>query len=153
MMTTPITITAAIDASTDLGFDIAEFEDTEIGTIIIKHPITGANTDLKIIIAGPEHPARRKREMERQRKNRAHFAKTGQLFKVEDPQDDFDAETDELVDSTLGWSGLVIGGVATPFSTMTAVHLYSSAKTRWLRDQVKAALGDRQNFISASASA
>lgn len=152
MTTTPFTTVAAIDASTDLGFDIAEFEDTETGTIIIKHPITGANTDLKIIIAGPEHPARRKREMERQRKNRAHFAKTGQLFKVEDPQDDFDAETDELVDSTLGWSGLKIKGVVVPFGQSAASNLYSSPKTRWLRDQVKAALGDRQNFISASAS-
>lgn len=132
--------------------DINDFEDTPTGAVRIKHPVTGAPTPIMFTLAGPEHPQRRAREMARQRKMRAQLQRAGKI-QLGDPEDDLADETQELADSTLGWSGLAVGGAALPYSRAAALELYADPKRQWLRAQVRTALAERENFIASSATA
>lgn len=125
-------------------FDFESFEDVSTGVLAVKTP-TGAPTGMQITLAGPEHPDRKRRTFARQRRLRAAIAKTGKL-PVADPEEDDLEEVDELVSCTLGWTG-----AAVPYSVDAARKLYSDPKRRWLRDQVKAALDDRELFTRACA--
>lgn len=129
---------------TDDGFDFESFEDVSTGTLHVKTP-TGAPTGVQITLAGPEPPDRKRRIFARQRRLRAAIAKTGKL-PVADPEDDEADDLDELVACTLGWAG-----AAVPYSVEAARKLYADPKRRWLRDQVKAALDDRELFTRACA--
>ena len=53
-----------------------------------------------------------------------------------------------MVASTLGWTG-----AATPYTTDAARALYSDPKRRWLCDQVRQALDERELFMRSSAQA
>lgn len=131
----------------DAGFDPLAFEDVPTGDLHVKNPITGAPTGMVITLAGPEHPDRKKRLFARQRRLRAQLAKT-QRMPVSDPEEDAADELDELVASTLGWKGS-----KTPFSADAARALYADTKRRWLRDQVRQALEERELFMRSSAPA
>lgn len=127
------------------AFDFAAFDDVPSGTVRIKDPTTGAPTSMVITLAGPEHPDRKRRLFARQRRMRAALAKTGKL-QMSDPEDDEAEELDELVASTLGWEG-----AAVPYSADAARAAYSDGKRRWLRDQVRQALDERELFTRSSA--
>lgn len=127
------------------GFDPTAFEDTPTGKLVIKNPLTGAPTGMVITLAGPEHPDRKKRLFNRQRRLRAALAKTGKM-PVTDPVDDAAEELDDLVAATLGWEGAVV-----PYSADVARTWYSDPKRRWLCDQVKTALEERELFTRSSA--
>ena len=132
-------------ASTAEPFDIMAFEDAESADLRIKHPITGAPTAMVVQLAGPEHSLRRSIVLARQRRMRAQLAKTGAV-QMTDPEDDAADDLELLVASTLGWRG-----AAQPYSTAAVRELYADPRRRWLRDQVQAALDDREAFIARSA--
>lgn len=140
-MTADTTKAAAADAA---AFDWAEIEDVPTGEVRIKRP-NGQPTSMVVQLAGPEHPDRRARAMQRQRKLRAEFSRTGRM-PVSDPEDDEAEELDDLVANTLGWTG-----AAEPYTRAAARALYADPKRRWLRDQVKAALDERHRFTSGCA--
>jgi hypothetical protein len=127
-------------------FDFTAFEDISTGTVKIKTP-TGAPTPMEITLAGPEHPDRKRRTFAKQRKLRAAIAKTGKL-PMADPEDDEADEIEELVACTLGWTG-----AAEAYSPEAARKLYADPKRRWLRDQVRSALDDRELFTRACSGA
>lgn len=127
-------------------FDFESYEDVSTGVLQVKTP-TGAPTGMQITLAGPEHPDRKRRIFARQRRLRTAMAKTGKL-PIADPEDDEADELDELVASTLGWTGATV-----PYSAEAARKLYADPKRRWLRDQVRSALDDRELFTRASAPA
>lgn len=131
-------------------FDIDAYEDVQAGDIQLKDPATGAPTGATITLAGPEHPARRKIDLDRQRRVRAALQKTGKL-QLQDPEEDEADETDLLVACTLGWRGLALAGQELAFSREAAARLYTDPKRRWLRAQVVAALNEREAFIKRSA--
>ena len=54
-----------------------------------------------------------------------------------------------LVACTLNWAGIRAKGQPLPFSVDNARVIY--AKLPWLREQVKAFIEDRANFLKASA--
>ena len=93
------------------------------------------------VCCGPEHPERKRLVFARQRRLRATLAKTGKV-PVSDPEEDEAEELDTLVACTLGWAG-----ASEAFSRDAVRRLY--AKKRWLRDQVAAALQERELFIRA----
>jgi hypothetical protein len=128
---------------TDDTLDLEAYEDVSTADVRIKHPITGAPTPMVVTIAGPEHPDRKRVYFTKQRRMRAALAKTGKI-PVSDPEEDEADELELLVMSTLGWTG---GSV--PFSKDAARKLYSEPKRRWLRDQVAAALNERELFTRA----
>ncbi len=131
------------------SLDIADFEDVPDGTLVIKHPATGAPTTNTITLAGPEHDVRKKIGLDRTRKARAAFRKTGKVD-LGDPLDDLEEETDYLVASTLGWA-ITLGGAPLPFSEAAARALYTDKKRAWLRAQVRAGLDQAELFIGNSA--
>lgn len=132
------------------SFDIDDFEDLSQADVTIKNPVTGAPTGVVITLAGPEHPARKRILFDRQRRLRAGLQKTGRL-QLGDPEDDEQDELDMLIAATLGWSGVRRGGADVPCSAQAARDLYADPKRRWLRDQVKTALDEREAFIQRSA--
>jgi hypothetical protein len=131
-------------------FDLAAFEDTGSADVTVKDPMTGESTAVVVTLAGPEHPARKRLLMNKQRRMRAQLQKTGKLV-FQDPEEDEAEESEMLVACTLGWQNVCIGGVAVEFSSDAASKLYADPKRRWLRDQLKAALDERENFIRRSA--
>lgn len=126
-------------------FDFTAYEDTESTEVRIKDPKTGAATTMLVTLAGPEHPARKRITMARQRKLRQQISRTGKV-PMSDPEDDEADQVDLLVASTIGWTG-----AAVPFSTKAAADLYNDPKRRWLRDQLQTALDDRELFTRSSA--
>lgn len=113
-------------------------------TLRIKNPKTGAPTAMEVTLAGPEHPERKRLVYARQRKLRQNLAKTGKL-PVVDPEDEEADELEQLIACTLGWAGASVA-----FNPAAARALYSDPKRRWLRDQVEAALAERELFTRAS---
>ena len=129
------------------ALDILAFEDADSADLRIKHPVTGAPTAMVVQIAGPEHPLRRRLVLDRQRRLRAHLAKTGNMH-ISDPEDDAADDLELTVACTLGWRG-----AAQPYTPAAARALYVDPKRRWLRDQVQAGLQDRALFMRSSAPA
>lgn len=129
------------------ALDILAFEDADSADLRIKHPVTGATTAMVVQIAGPEHPLRRRLVLDRQRRLRAHLAKTGNMH-ISDPEDDAADDLELTVACTLGWRG-----AAQPYTLAAARALYADPKRRWLRDQVQAGLQDRALFMRSSAPA
>ena len=129
------------------ALDILAFEDADSADLRIKHPVTGAPTAMVVQIAGPEHPLRRHLVLDRQRRLRAHLAKTGNMH-ISDPEDDAADDLELTVACTLGWRG-----AAQPYTPAAARALYADPKRRWLRDQVQAGLQDRALFMRSSAPA
>lgn len=148
--TAPATALTTAPAEPDAGvappFDPLSIEDVPTGELRVRDA-TGAPTAMVITLAGPEHPERKRRLFSRQRRLRAALSKTGKL-PVGDPEDDEADELEELVACTLGWRGAV-----QPYSPAAARQLYADPKRRWLRDQVKAALEERELFTRSSAAA
>jgi hypothetical protein len=132
--------------------DLDAFDDAQSATVILKNPATGAPTAASIDVLGPEHPVRKKIMMDRARKLRSDFQRTGKLS-MNDPLDDIDDETDFLVASTTGWTGLTSNGQALAYSADESRRLYTNPKKQWLRAQVKKALDEAERFIQSSAKA
>lgn len=129
----------------DETFRLDEYEDVATADVRIKNPKTGAPTSMVVTLAGPEHPDRKRIQFAKSRRLRAELSKTGKL-PVTDPEEDEAEETDMLVSCTIGWTG------ADPaFSKQAARAVYTDPKRRWLRDQVLAALNERELFTRASA--
>lgn len=127
-------------------FDIDGFEDVSSAEYTVRDPATDRPTKLILILAGPEHPLRKKKQFNRIRKLRKGAANTGKV-QLDDPADEDEATTREIAEYILGWRGLVRGGYEVPFSYEEALKLMLDKKRRWLRDQVKAALDERELFI------
>lgn len=126
-------------------FDFTAYEDVTSADVRIKNPATGAPTPMVVTLAGPEHPDRKRLTFARQRRMRAALAKTGKL-QVGDPEDDEADELELLTACTLGWTGAPM-----PYTAAAARTLYADPKRRWLRDQVQAALNERELFTRSSA--
>ena len=133
-------------------FDIDQYEDAPTADITLKNPKTGAPLDITMTLAGPEHPVRKQLAFDTQRRLRANWQKTGKL-QMQDPVEDEQDETDMLVASTLGWSGIARRGQPLAFSAAAARELYTDPQRRWLRTQVLAALNEREAFIKRSETA
>lgn len=133
-------------------FNPKTITDEASAEIEVKNPVTGEGVGAFVTLAGPEHPDRKALEFARQRKVRAAVTRTGK-FEAPEPED-YELElTDKLVACTLGWKGIGEDNVETPFTKAAAQALFSDPKTVWLRDQLLAALGDRDRFIKTSATA
>lgn len=57
-------------------------------------------------------------------------------------------EINKFATATVGWSGIVVDGEEVAFSPDAAKALYR--RFPWIRDQVRAFIGDRANFTKAS---
>jgi hypothetical protein len=133
-------------------FDLDSFEDISAGDYVVKHPETNQPTAIVITLAGPEHPNRKKIAFAHQRRLRKVLQQTGKL-QLADPEEEEADEVDMLVACTLGWKGVSVAGKPLAYSAENARTVYGDPKRRWLRDQVKAALNEREHFIRRSETA
>lgn len=129
------------------GFCIDDFADIASAGYEVKHPTTGAPTGIVLQLAGPEHPQRKKIQFARIRKMRNATAKAGML-KFQDPADEEEDETDLLAASILGWNKMPTSTGNVAYSPQAARDLMADPKRRWLRDQVKAGIEEREAFIA-----
>jgi len=132
---------------TEQTLNLDAYEDSSTGELRIKDPMSGAPTPMLVTLAGPEHVDRKRLAFARQRRMRATLAKTGKV-PVSDPEEDEAEELDTLVACTLAWTG-----ASEPYSRDAARRLYADPRKRWLRDQVAAALNERELFMRACAQA
>ena len=134
------------------SFDLDAFEDISASDYVVKHPETNQPTPMVMNLAGPEHPNRKKIAFAAQRRLRKVLQQTGKL-QLADPEEEEQDEVDMLVACTLGWRGVTVGGKSLAWSQDAARSIYSDPKRRWLRDQIKAALNEREHFIKRSGEA
>ncbi len=126
-------------------FNLEMYEDALSGKVYVKNPGTGQPTHMYMEFAGPEHPERKKRSMNRQRAMRAHLQKTGKL-NLKDPLEDEEDNLDLLVSCALSWN------LPYEFTPAKVMAVLSDSKRRWFRDQMQAGFDERENFIVRSAS-
>lgn len=128
--------------------DIDAYEDVQSGKVFLKDPATGAPTASFVEFAGPEHPERKKRVMDAQRRMRSHLQKTGKL-KLQDPLDDEEDNVEILVACALSWN-LKKAGQPIELTPANFRALLEDPKKRWMRDQLQAGFDERENFIARS---
>lgn len=131
------------------AFDIADFEDIPEAEYVLRDPVSNAATGVVFRLGGPEYRPRKRLMQDRLRRMANIASKTGKV-PVPDPTEAEEIEVDLLVAATIGWSGLVLGGKPLEYSPAAARDLYSDPKRRWLREQVKAALDDKELFTQRS---
>ena len=144
---TPPTQHPAAQPMDGMGLDLDSVTDLESGEFQLVHPKTGLPTGAFILLAGPEHPERRKKAMNITRAVRASYAKNNRM--PSDPEDEAAEMIETLTMATLGWRGITRGGQPLPFSKQAARDLYADAKSQWVVVQITTALGDRAVFIKA----
>ena len=144
--------------------DLDEVHDLDSAPYEVLHPHTGKPTGGIIVLAGPEHPARKEVVMEFMRRARAEAAlRETQLIEasrrpgrfkapeaeVRDPAADMKEGIDNLVKATLGWSGIGKDGQLIAYSPKAAEELYADPKYQWLVNQLLVALNSAELFIKA----
>ena len=144
--------------------DLDAVQDLDSAEYKVLHPITGKPTGGIIVLAGPEHPARKEVVMEFMRRARAEAAlRETQLIEasrrpgrfkapeadVRDPAVDMKEGIDNLVKATLGWSGIAKDGKALTYSPQAAAELYGKPGAQWLVNQLLVALNSAELFIKA----
>lgn len=134
---------------TPSAFDLDDAVVIPEARLELKHPVTGVPTGVVFRLAGPEHAVRKQRLFALQRRFRAEFEKSGKVLN-RDPEDDALEELELMTACTLGWENVVAGGVTIPFSADACRALYADERRAWVRDQVKAALDQRELFIGGS---
>lgn len=140
---------APVAAPAPAGLDLDQVETLQTAVLHIVHPVTAKPTGATVIVAGPEHPDRKRLVHLAMRQHREEFERTG---KIGMPPDEHEAQTLGLViGCTLGWSGMSQGGQPLEFSADACKALFNDPRRAWLRDQVKAGLDQKDLFIGSSA--
>lgn len=130
-------------------FDLYSVKDSETGEYELKHPVTGNPTGTVLVLAGPEHPARRKLSADQARVIRSRIEKTGK-FTLGDAEDSLDNENMLLNVAVLSWN-VAIGGKPIECAPETKLKIFSDPLIVWFRRQVLGALEERTLFLSSSA--
>lgn len=125
---------SALDTSGDQVFEFA-----------VLHPTTNEPLDFVIGVVGSDSNEYQEsqRVIARRQQNKLKRARRD----AADPAEVDAAVTELLATATRRWKGsVVLDGAALPaFSVEAAQRLYS--RLRWLREQVAAAIGERENFL------
>ena len=134
------------------GFNLKSIKQVFTAEVQIKDP-NGEPLGVIFELAGPEHPERKRITFAQSRKFMKSYSKTGRA-EMPEPEDAEAQKKENLAAFTLGWKGLVDeNGVPVHFSKQAALDLYRDPEMAWLVDQLDAALGDKELFITRSAKA
>lgn len=130
----------------------------------LTHPKSSEGLGVFFILAGPEHPDRKRYELDKDRKLRAQINKKGSI-ELEEPEEDRARLLEYLRICTLGWYTLEkdegtgevtrvdavdFGAGPTPFSTGAARDVYASKELGWIKDQIRTGLAKNDVFIKDS---
>ena len=134
------------------GFNLKSIKQVFTAEVQIKDP-NGEPLGVTFELAGPEHPERKRITFAQSRKFMKSYSKTGRA-EMPEPEDAEAQKKENLAAFTLGWKGLVDeNGAPVHFSKQAALDLYRDPEMAWLVDQLDAALGDKELFITRSAKA
>lgn len=132
------------------GFNLKSIKQVSSANVQIKDP-NGEPTGVVFEMAGPEHPDRKRITFAQSRKFMKSYAKTGRP-ELPEPEDAEEQKRENLAAFTLGWTGFAgEDGKPLAFSKQAAKDLYLDPEMAWLVDQLDAALGDKELFITRSA--
>ena len=132
------------------GFNLKSIKQVFAAKVAIKDP-NGEPTGVVFEMAGPEHPDRKRITFAQSRKFLRSYAKTGRA-EMPEPEDAESQKKENLAAFTLGWTGLIDdAGAPVVFSKAAALELYNNPEMGWLVDQLDAALGEKELFITRSA--
>lgn len=129
------------------AFDLADMEDVEAAEIQLKR--NGSPLPIFVTMLGPESQKRKAYVFAQQRKIQRQLAKTGKVD-FGDPQEREIEETDLLVDSLIGWRGVVFNGAELACTKDNVRQLLNDKKRAWFRRAVKDAFEDNEAFIKVS---
>lgn len=135
-------------------FDLTSVEQLDSVQLTILHPSTKEPTDIKITLAGPNHPRTkeaRRMMLDAMTKDVKDQATKGQITvgaRVDiTPEATEEALLRAIVHRTLGWEGMAEHDQDVEFSPENARRIYSTQTYSWLRDQVDKALAIDANFF------
>jgi hypothetical protein len=118
--------------------------------IVIKHPVTGADTEIVFQVIGLDSQVAQNCIDAQQVKR--FVENTSANGDYTPPKFDPVKSREQLIEllsvCTVGWSGAKWKGEDFPFSTENAVKLYTAAP--FIRDQISKATGSRQLFFADS---
>ena len=119
--------------------DLSSLAVSGTSKLVIKHPVTGVDTDISIELCGKDSDEYRK----------AYAAMVKVLTQNPDNKDmDFaklDAET--YAACTLSWENLELDGELLECTPENVHKVYNDDRLRWLHEQVITFVGDRENFM------
>lgn len=139
----------------------------ESADLELSHPKTGEGLRSFLILAGPEHPVRKRLELEKDRQMRRQINKKG-VLELDEPEEDRKKAVDYLVACTLGWYSLDddvppgqppkrvealdvgLGDAPTPYSAGAARQIYTTPRLGWIKQQARDGLNKQDVFISDS---
>lgn len=142
-MTKPMkTDSTSAATALDLGDMQACALDEAVLTVL--HPQTGEETAMKITLSSPDSAAFRQKmnRMQDSAMREAVRRPKGKIMTAEEQQR---LGIKSLVAATLRWEGVAMNGEALPCDMENAHMVYEAYP--WLREQVSAFQGDRQNFF------
>jgi hypothetical protein len=108
--------------------------------LVITHPVTGQDTDIKFTLAGSDSEQYRKAQ--RLIQNR-RLQKPGRM-KLDAAVIEKEA-LELLAACVISWKGVQLDGMELPCTRENAMGVFE--RFPWLRDQCDNFIGDRQNFL------
>lgn len=123
--------------------DLTSLAVSQTATLILKHPVTGADMDVEIELHGKDST-----------KYRKEYTKLVAILSKDIGKGEVDyakLDADTYAACTVSWKNLGYKGVkdfkCTPENVLT---LYNDPDMRWLHEQVVQFVGDRANFMQPS---
>lgn len=124
-----------------MAFDLSSIAPKNTSVLELVHPSTKEPLGAFVTLAGPSHPETLKADRESLDKHLTQGEAVQTSTSIERELASY------LAARTLGWEGIERQGVAVPFSTSEAIHIFTDPDLRWLRDQVDAALRSKARFF------
>lgn len=113
--------------------------------LVVTHPVTGADTDIRIKLAGTDSQRWQKAERAFTNKRLAQLARKGNLTMS---AEEVEARGVALLAAvTLEWEGLTLNGQVWQCSEENAKQLYRTQA--WIREQADSFVAERANFFSS----
>lgn len=113
--------------------------------VVIKHPVTGKDTNNVISVIGIDSPAAQACMDEQQARRFEEMAGAKDEAPKYDPAKQREDIIELLAACTVGWKNLEWQGNTLPFNSQNARMVYEKIPT--IREQVNKAVGDRKNFF------
>ncbi len=128
-------------------FDLSELKNDMLSTgeLVILHPESGVETNIKITLMSPDSASYRKITMALKNKNLQLAMKNRAVVSAD--RLDKDA-LDVLVAATVSWDGIAENGVPLECTAESVRRVYEEYP--FIREQVDSFLGDRKNFFKKS---
>lgn len=118
--------------------DLSSLKVSESSKLVIKHPITGADTDCVIELYGKDSNKFRD----------TNLALVKSLIGKDQSKIDFEAiDAQAYAACTISWSNLEEGGKQIECTPENILRVYTDQNYKWLHEQVLQFVGDRENFM------